>query len=151
MQKVRPFLWYDGQAEEAATFYTSLFADAEILERSPAGSGTVQSVTFRLAGQEYIAFNGGPHFTFTPAFSLFVTCDTQDEIDEYWAKLVAGGKPSRCGWLVDRFGVSWQIVPRDLGDLLQDPDRERAGRAFQAMMGMVKLDIAALRRAADGR
>ena len=157
MQTITPFLWFDGQAEEAATFYTALFPGSAITDvRRSAGAapnveGRVVAVTFRLAGQDYIAFNGGPHFTFTPALSLFISCDTQAEVDEFWAKLSDGGKPNRCGWVADRFGVSWQVVPRVLGDMLRDDDPARAKRVFEAMMGMHKLDIAGLQKAYDGR
>jgi predicted 3-demethylubiquinone-9 3-methyltransferase (glyoxalase superfamily) len=156
MQKIRPFLWFDGKAEEAARLYTGIFPDAKLgsVMRSsgtgPAPQGAVMSVTFELAGQEYIAFNGGPNFSFTPAVSLFVSCETQAEVDSYWEQLCDGGEPVRCGWLRDRFGLSWQIVPSVLLPMLQDADRERAGRVMQAMMQMVKLDIATLQRAYDG-
>lgn len=156
MQKITPFLWYDGQAEEAATLYVSLFEDAAILEvQRGRGSGQglagmATSVTFRLAGQTYIAFNGGPHFTFSPAISLFISCDTQNEIDDLWDKLSAGGKPQRCGWVQDRFGVSWQVVPRALGTMLKDEDTARAKRVFDAMMSMGKIEIADLETAYAG-
>jgi predicted 3-demethylubiquinone-9 3-methyltransferase (glyoxalase superfamily) len=157
MQKVSPFLWFDGQAEEAASFYTSLFRNSRIThvsrhgEGGPAPKGTAMSVTFELDGHEYMALNGGPHFKFTPAVSLFVKCESQEEVDTYWDKLVAdGGQAERCGWLKDRFGLSWQIVPTVLGQLLQDKDRTKAGRVMQAMLGMTKLDIAGLRAAYEG-
>jgi predicted 3-demethylubiquinone-9 3-methyltransferase (glyoxalase superfamily) len=157
MQKISPFLWFDHQAEEAATFYTSLFENSRITsvsrhgEGGPAPKGTAMSVTFELDGHEYMALNGGPHFQFTPAFSLFVKCETQEEVDRYWETLLAdGGKAERCGWLKDRFGLSWQIIPSALGRLLQDKDRAKAGRVMQAMLTMTKLDIAGLQRAYDG-
>lgn len=154
MQKVSPFLWFDGQAEEAASFYTSLLPNSRITsvsrygEGGPAPKGTAMSVTFELDGHEYMALNGGPHFKFTPAISLFVKCESQEEVDRYWDALIAGGGQSeRCGWLKDRFGLSWQIIPTALGQLLQDKDRAKAGRVMQAMMQMTKIDIAGLRRA----
>ena len=157
MQKVSPFLWFDGQAEEAASFYTSLFKNSRVIhvtrhgEGGPAPKGTAMSVTFELDGHEYMALNGGPHFKFTPAISLFVKCETQEEVDRYWNALCAdGGKPERCGWLTDRFGLSWQIIPNALGQLLQDPDRAKAGRVMQAMLKMGKIEIAGLRQAYEG-
>jgi predicted 3-demethylubiquinone-9 3-methyltransferase (glyoxalase superfamily) len=153
---ITTFLTYDTQAEEAATLYTSLFG-GKIKEtmRYPTGGpkpeGAVLSVTFELFGHTYIALNGGPTFTFAEGFSLMVQVDTQAEIDRLWTKLTEnGGKESRCGWLVDRFGVSWQIVPRQLLGLLSDRDRAKSGRAMQAMMGMQKLDLAKLQAAFDG-
>lgn len=148
LQKVTPFLWFDGNAEEAARFYTSIFADSRIEELVRAGAdGPASSVTFRIAGLQLIAFNGGPHFQFTPAVSLFVHCDTQSEVDRLWEALSAGGEPGRCGWLKDRFGLSWQIVPSVLGPLLHDRDREKAKRVMTAMLKMSKLDIGELQRA----
>lgn len=155
-QKITPFLWFDRQAEEAALLYVSLFPDSTVTgvshygEGMPLPKGTVMSVTFRLAGQEFMALNGGPAFKFTEAISFFVRCETQDEIDRLWSKLTEGGEPSQCGWLKDRFGLSWQIVPSVLGDLIGDPDPEKAGRATQAMLKMGKLDIAELKRAHAG-
>jgi predicted 3-demethylubiquinone-9 3-methyltransferase (glyoxalase superfamily) len=151
MQKVRPFLWFDDRAAEAAKFYASIFKNAEIV--SPENldaldASEVTSVTFRIDGQEYIAFNGGPHYTFSPAFSLFVDCDTQEEIDYYWERLTAGGEPIRCGWLNDKFGLTWQIVPSILIDLLGSDDEAEAKAVREAMMGMIKLDIAGLQNAA---
>lgn len=152
-QKITPFLWYDSQAEEAANFYCSLFKDSKVHkvtrypEGAPAPAGTAMTVEFALAGVPFIALNGGPHFKFTEAISLSVDCEDQQEIDTLWNKLTAdGGQPSQCGWLKDKYGLSWQIVPRQLSALLS----KGAGRAMQAMMGMQKLDIAALQRAADG-
>jgi predicted 3-demethylubiquinone-9 3-methyltransferase (glyoxalase superfamily) len=150
MLSVTPILWYDSQAEEAANFYVSLFEDGRILETRPGSANSVMSVSFRICGRDYTAFNGGPHFTFSPAISLFISCDTQAEVDRLWDALSKGGKPSRCGWVTDRFGVSWQVVPKQLGELLSDPDSGRSSRAFQAMMGMSKLDIAALEAATKG-
>lgn len=155
MLDVRPCLWFDRQAEEAADFYVRLFG-GRILETrrfgpgGPLPEGTVLSVTFETMGKDFMALNGGPAFDFTPAISFFVGCDGQEEVDRLWSALLDGGKPMRCGWITDRFGVSWQIVPRLLGRLLQDSDRAKAGRAMQAMMGMVKLDCAVLQRAYDG-
>ena len=143
MQKITPFLWFDGQAEEAAKFYTSIFKDSKIVSASP------MSATFELAGQKFIALNGGPQFKFTEAISFFVSCETQEEIDYFWAKLSAGGSEQQCGWLKDRFGVSWQIVPPILGELLGDEDGAKAQRVAQAMFQMVKLDIKKLQQAAD--
>jgi predicted 3-demethylubiquinone-9 3-methyltransferase (glyoxalase superfamily) len=154
---ITTFLTYDTQAEEAAKLYTSLFG-GKITDTSryPAGGpkpeGTVLSVTFELLGQTYIALNGGPTFTFAQGFSLMVQVGTQEEIDRLWTKLLEnGGKPVQCGWLVDKFGVSWQIVPKQLGEMLSHEDRAKSGRAMQAMMGMQKLDLPALQAAFDGR
>lgn len=148
--KITPFLWFDGDAEAAAKLYTSIFENSRITDTSRAGD-KVMSVTFELSGQRIIALNGGPHYQLTPAFSLFVSVDSQAELDRTWDALLAGGgKPTRCGWLLDRYGLSWQVIPTVLGKLMGDPDPARAGRAVQAMMGMVKLDIAELERAANG-
>jgi predicted 3-demethylubiquinone-9 3-methyltransferase (glyoxalase superfamily) len=150
VQKVTPFLWFGSEAEPAAKLYTSIFPDSRISEISRAGD-KVMSVSFELSGQRFIAFNGGPHYQLTPAFSLFVSVETQAELDRTWDALLAGGgKPSRCGWLVDRYGLSWQVIPSALSRLMSDPDPGRASRAVQSMMGMVKLDIAELERAAAG-
>ncbi|HTJ24529.1 MAG TPA: VOC family protein [Candidatus Limnocylindria bacterium] len=143
MQTIRPFLWFDDQAQEAAAFYTSVFEDGKIEQSSE------MSVSFSLRGMRFIAFNGGPQFTFSPAISFFVNCETQDEIDELWTKLSAGGETLQCGWLRDKFGVTWQIVPSVLGDLLGDEDEAKAERVRDAMLQMVKLDIAELQRAYD--
>ena len=145
MQKITPFLWFDGKAEEAAKFYTSIFENSKI------GSITEMSATFQLDGLEFIAFNGGPMFTFSPAVSFFVRCETQQEIDYLWEKLSAGGEAQRCGWLKDKFGVSWQIVPPILGELLNDEDGEKSNRVMQAMMKMSKLDIKELKEAYEGK
>lgn len=149
--KFTTFLWFDDAAEQAATLYTSIFEDSRIVSRMPGPGGKPQGVTFELGQQRFIAFNGGPHYKLTAAASIFVSCETQEEIDGYWEKLLAdGGKATRCGWLEDRFGLSWQIIPSALPSLLGDPDRARAGRAMQAMLGMQKLDIAELKKAAAG-
>jgi len=156
MQAISPFLWFDDQAEQAAEFYVSVFPNSRILgvsrygEGAPQPAGTAMSVSFVLDGLEVQALNGGPEFYFTEAISLFVKAETQEEIDRLWDRLTEGGEPSRCGWLKDRYGLSWQIVPPVLFELLGDPDPARAGRVMQAMLGMGKLDIAALRAAADG-
>ena len=142
MQKITPFLWFDGKAEEAAKFYTSIFKNSKIVSISP------MSATFQLAGQEFIALNGGPQFKFTEAISFFVSCETQEEIDYFWEKLSAGGEKSRCGWLKDKFGVSWQVVLPVLGELLNDEDSEKSNRVMQAMLKMDKLDIKKLKQAA---
>ena len=144
MQKITPFLWFDGQAEAAAKFYTSIFKDAKITSLSP------MSASFQLAGQEFIALNGGPQYKFTEAVSFFVRCETQEEVDYYWEKLSAGGSEGRCGWLKDKFGLSWQIIPSILGDLIGDDDEEKSQRALQAMFAMSKLDIKKLKDAHAG-
>jgi predicted 3-demethylubiquinone-9 3-methyltransferase (glyoxalase superfamily) len=150
MQTVTPFLWFDDQAEAAAKFYVSIFKNSKIVEIRRNGK-KVMAATFRLDGREYIAFNGGPHYKLTPAFSMFVLVKTQREVDYFWNKLVRGGKPQRCGWLTDKFGLCWQIVPTILGELSGDKDEEKSGRALQAMMQMVKLDIKMLKAAATGK
>jgi len=153
-RKITPFLWFDSQAEEAARFYVSLFKNSKItgLTRygaaGPGPAGQVMSVTFRLEGQDFMALNGGPHFKFTPAISLFIDCKTQAEVDRLWEKLSAGGRKDRCGWLQDKYGLSWQIVPTVLSQLLGHKDRTKAQRVMKAMMGMDKLDIAGLKKAA---
>jgi predicted 3-demethylubiquinone-9 3-methyltransferase (glyoxalase superfamily) len=150
MQKITTFLWFDNQAEEAATHYTSIFDDSRIVnvqrygQAGPGEAGTVMTVTFELAGQQFSALNGGPQFTFNEAISLYVDCTTQEEVDELWAKLADGGEEGPCGWLKDKFGVSWQIVPRTLTDLLSDPDPVKAERVMKAMFGMKKIDIQGL-------
>lgn len=155
--KVTPFIWLDNQAEAAADLYVSLFKNSRILEiarwaeGSPFPKGSAMSVTFELDGRQFIAFNGGPQLHQNGAFSMFVSCDDQAEVDRYWHALIAdGGEPGRCSWLRDRFGVSWQIVPKALGRLIGDSDPAKAGRAMKAMMGMTKIDIAELERAAAG-
>lgn len=153
MSRISPFLWFDTQAEEAAEFYVSVFKNSEILgvsrygEGAPRPAGSAISVTFVLDGLEFQALNGGPEFHFTEAVSFFVSAATQAEIDDLWEKLTDGGEPGRCGWLKDRFGLSWQVVPPVLGELLGDPDPVKSGRVIQAMLGMGKLDIAGLRAA----
>jgi predicted 3-demethylubiquinone-9 3-methyltransferase (glyoxalase superfamily) len=157
MQKIATCLWFDGKAEEAMNFYTSIFANSKVGDimrfgdSGPGPNGSVLSATFELEGHEFIALNGGPHFTFSPAISMFVKCKTQEEVDTLWNGLLVGGQAQQCGWLTDKFGVSWQIVPTALGEMLQDRDRQKSSRVMQAMMKMVKLDIAALQRAYDGR
>lgn len=150
MPSITTFLMFNDQADAATRLYTSLF-DGRITSTSPGPGGSVMSVTFELFGRSFIAFNGGPSFKFAEGMSLFVGCDTQDEIDRFWNALIAdGGKESQCGWLTDKFGVSWQIVPNALPSLLGSADREKGGRALQAMLNMRKLDLAALQRAHDG-
>jgi predicted 3-demethylubiquinone-9 3-methyltransferase (glyoxalase superfamily) len=157
MQKITPFLWFDGKAEEAMNFYVSLFEDSKVEsisrygEAGPGPKGTVMSVTFQLAGQKFMALNAGPQFKFTPAISFFVNCETQEEVDRFWEKLSEGGQIQQCGWLQDKFGLSWQIVPSILGKLLNDPDAAKAARVMKAMLQMKKLDIEGLKRAADQR
>jgi predicted 3-demethylubiquinone-9 3-methyltransferase (glyoxalase superfamily) len=156
VQKVTPFLWFDGKAAEAANFYVSIFKNSKILssmrtgEGGPSRDGAIMSVNFEIDGREFIAFNGGPHFQFSPAISLFVRCETQGEVDELWEKLGDGGKPQQCGWLQDKYGVSWQIIPAILGELLRSKDAEKTKRAMNAMMNMEKLDIEGLKKAYDG-
>jgi predicted 3-demethylubiquinone-9 3-methyltransferase (glyoxalase superfamily) len=147
MQKITPFLWYNNQAEEAAKFYQTVFKNAKILSYM-GKPGQAMGVTMEIEGQEFILFNGGPTYQFTPAISLFVSVSTQEELDELWDKLCAdGGMPNQCGWLQDKYGVSWQIVPKVLGELLNHPDRDKANRAMQAMLKMTKLIIKGLEEA----
>jgi predicted 3-demethylubiquinone-9 3-methyltransferase (glyoxalase superfamily) len=154
-QKISPFLWFDDNAEEAARFYVSIFPDSAVLsvnrieDAGPDGQ-PVTTVSFRLSGLEFLGLDGGPLFKFTEAISFSIDCETQEEVDYYWKKLTAGGEPSQCGWLKDRFGLSWQVVPRVLIDMLQDKDRERANRVMQAMLQMSKIEIPALERAYAG-
>jgi len=156
MQKITPFLWFDNNAEEAMNFYTSIFKSSKIGQVSrygdagPGPKGSVMVGTFYLEGQEFMALNGGPNFKFTPATSFMVNCETQNEIDYYWNALSAGGKPNRCGWLDDKFGLSWQIVPTMLGELMGKGEPEKSNRMMQALMKMDKLIIADLRRAYEG-
>jgi len=157
MQKINPFLWYDTQAEAAANFYVSIFKNSKVLnvarygEAGPGPKGSAMTVEFELEGQKFVALNGGPHFKFTEAVSFVVNCATQEEVDYFWEKLLdGGGKESQCGWLKDKYGLSWQIVPTVLPELLQDKDPEKANRVMQAMMKMVKIDIETLKRAAEG-
>lgn len=151
MPTITPFLWFDYQAEEAMLFYTSLFKNSQVGEVRRAGpDGPVFSVTFQLNGQNFMALNGGPHFKFNEAVSFFVDCETQTEVDELWAKLTAnGGEESRCGWLKDKYGLSWQIVPKLLGQLLTDPDPAKANRVMEAMLKMNKIESAVLQQAAE--
>ena len=156
VNKITPFFWFDGNAEEAASYYVSIFPDSRIThvsrwgEGGPVPAGTALGVEFELAGQRFSALNGGPQYKFSPATSMFISCEDQAEVDHYWDKLLAGGKASQCGWLDDKFGMTWQVVPKALSRLLGDPDRAVAGRVMQAMMGMVKLDVAGLEAAARG-
>ena len=153
MQKITPFLWFDDKAEEAANFYISIFKNSKVVsvtrygETGPGPKGTVMIVKFQLDGQEFVALNGGPQFKFTEAISFVVNCETQEEIDEFWEKLSAGGEKSRCGWLYDKYGLAWQIVPTVLGELVQDKDPAGSDRVMQALMQMDKLDIARLKQA----
>ena len=157
-QKITPFLWFDNKAEEAMKFYTSVFENSKIgkvsryPEGSPGPAGTVMTGTFQIAGQEFIVLNGGPQFKFTEAISFVVNCETQEEVGKYWEKLTAdGGHEVECGWLKDKFGLSWQIVPRILLELIADQDKEKSKRVMQAMMKMKKIDIEGLKRAAAGK
>src|SRR6266700_587459 len=153
MQKITPFLWFDGKAEEAMNFYVAIFKNSKILsvtryrEAGPGPMGTVMAVTFQLDGQEFFALNGGPQFTFSPAISFLVTRETQPEIDELWEKLSDGGEKQSCGWLKDKYGLSWQVVPSILGKMLQDQDAEKSSRVMKAMLQMDKIDIAGLKQA----
>lgn len=157
MQQITPFLWFDANAEEAVNFYISIFKNSRILsvhrypEGSPAPAGSVMTIAFELNGQKYTALNGGPHFKFNEAVSFVVNCDTQAEVDEYWAKLTAGGQESQCGWLKDKFGLSWQIWPVGIMKFYESKDREAVQRAFKAMMTMKKLDINVMQKAFDGK
>ena len=154
--QIIPNLWFDGRAEEAADFYVSVFPNSRIVSRthypegSPGPAGTVMTVEWELDGTRFVGINGGPQFTFDEAVSFQITCETQDEVDAFWERLSDGGEEGPCGWLKDRFGLSWQVVPAGMDELFADPDPGRAQRAMQAMLGMRKLDIAALREAADG-
>ncbi len=153
MQKITPFLWFDGNAEEAMNFYTSIFKNSKIGritrygDAGPGPKGTVMSATFQLDGQEFMALNGGPQLKFTEAISFFVNCETQEEVDELWEKLSAGGQKSRCGWLKDKYGLSWQIIPSALGEMLGDKDPEKSQRVMKAMLQMDKIDIKGLEQA----
>jgi predicted 3-demethylubiquinone-9 3-methyltransferase (glyoxalase superfamily) len=155
-QKITPNLWFDTEAEEAAGFYTSVFKSSRIVnvthytKAGPRPAGTVMTVEFELEGQRFIGINGGPQFTFNEAVSFEIECETQEEIDYYWGRLSEGGEEGQCGWLKDRYGLSWQVVPTGMEELFADPDQGRAERAMQAMLGMGKIDVAALRSAADG-
>jgi len=150
MQKITPFLWFDGKAEEAINFYISIFKNSKIVSLSRSGGdGPVMGGTFQLDGQQFFALNGGPQFTFSPAISFFVNCETQQEVDELWEKLSEGGAKQRCGWLKDKYGVSWQIIPSVLGKLLQDKDAGKAKSVMNAMLQMNKIDIKGLQQAYD--
>lgn len=151
MQKITPFLWFNDNAEEAINFYVSIFKNSKVGTMTPGADGKVMSASFQLEGQEFMALNGGPHFKFTEAISLFVNCETQEEVDGLWDRLTAdGGSPSQCGWLKDKFGLSWQIIPSSLGRMLHDEDRARSGRVMQAMLQMQKIDLRALKQAYEG-
>ena len=150
MQKISPFLWFDNNAEEAIAFYTSIFRNSRVTSLMPGPGGKTMGASFTLEGQEFMALNGGPMFKFTEAMSLYVNCESQEEVDHYWSRLGDGGTLQQCGWLKDKYGVSWQIIPNALSRMLQDNDRVRAGRVMQAMMKMIKIDIAALQKAYDG-
>jgi predicted 3-demethylubiquinone-9 3-methyltransferase (glyoxalase superfamily) len=151
MPEITPFLWYDNQAEEAADYYATVFPNSRVLDVTRGPDGKAFIVSFEVEGQRVLALNGGPDHPFTDNFSFFINCDGQAQVDEYWAKLTDGGEEGPCGWLKDRFGLSWQVVPSELPGLLSDPDPERAARAGQAMQTMKKIDIQALRDAADGK
>ncbi len=156
MQRITPFLWFDTQAEQAAAFYTSIFGNSKITTvtryqgEGPGPKGQVMTVAFQLDGLDFVALNGGPHFQFSPAISFVVNCESQQDLDQMWEKLLDGGKPNQCGWLVDRYGVSWQVVPAALGAMLSGKDPARTQRVMQALMPMVKIDIQTLQRAHDG-
>ncbi len=155
-QKITPFLWFDDKAEEAMNYYVSIFKNSRVVsvqrfgDAGPGPAGSVMTATFELEGQRFTALNGGPEFGFTEAISLFVDCETQAEVDELWEKLCAGGQPSQCGWLKDKYGLSWQIIPRVLSELLGGTDPEKAGRAMKAMLQMQKIDVKKLKEAYDG-
>jgi predicted 3-demethylubiquinone-9 3-methyltransferase (glyoxalase superfamily) len=154
MPEITPFLWFDTEGEDAANFYTSVFPNSKIVDvarygaAGPRPEGTVMTVSFELDGKRFVALNGGPDFKFTEAISFLVNCKTQDEVDAYWSKLSEGGEEGPCGWLKDRYGLSWQIIPTALNELLSDPDREKAQRVMKAMLSMKKIEIDALERAA---
>jgi predicted 3-demethylubiquinone-9 3-methyltransferase (glyoxalase superfamily) len=156
MPKPTPCLWFDTEGEEAAKFYTTVFPNSRIVdvvrygETGPGPEGSVMTVSFELDGQPFTALNGGPQFTFNEAVSFEVGCETQAEVDDYWSRLTEGGQEVQCGWVKDKYGVSWQIIPKGLNELLSDPDPERSQRAMKAMLDMVKIDIDEVRRAADG-
>lgn len=148
MQKISPFLWFNNQAEEAANFYISVFPNSKMLSTMPGPKGTVMGCSFELSGQKFMALNGGPEFKFSEAVSFYVDVDTQEEIDGFWSKLTLnGGQESQCGWLKDKYGLSWQIIPKSLTQMLGDPNREKAGRAMQAMLKMKKIIISDLKKA----
>ena len=150
MHKITPFLWFDGNAEEATNFYLSIFKNSKLVSVMPGPGGKAMGTTFEIEGQKFHTLNGGPQYKFTPAISLFVNCETQQEVDELWGKLLAGGgRPDRCGWLQDKYGLSWQIIPTALPRLLGDKDPVKAGRVMQAMLKMDKIDIQGLQQAYD--
>jgi len=155
MQKITPFLWFNDKAEEAANFYVSLFKNSKVKEvrrygdAGPGPKGSVMTITFQIEGQDFIALNGGPHFSFTPAVSLFVNCEKQEEVYQLWEKLAEGGRKDRCGWLQDKYGLSWQIIPEALGKLMTDPDPKKAASVMQAMLQMDKIDVKRLQEAHD--
>lgn len=155
MHRITPFLWFDSQAEEAMNFYVSIFKNSRVGnvtrygDAGPGPKGTVMSATFQLEGQDFMALNGGPHFHFTPAISMFVNCETQEEVDELWEKLSAGGKKDRCGWITDKFGLSWQIIPSALGRLMGDKNPAKANSVMKAMLQMSKIDVKLLQEAYD--
>jgi len=157
MKNITPFLWFDNQAEEAARFYTSIFPDSKIEniahygDAGPGPKGTVMTVSFKLRGQPFLALNGGPQFKFTEAVSFVVNCEDQEEIDEYWEQLSAGGQPMPCGWVKDKYGLTWQVTPTIMGELMTSKDPEKSKRVMQAMMPMTKLDIETLKRAYEGK
>ena len=158
MQRIVPCLWFDGNGEEALNFYTSIFPNSRVTDRllwgdtNPAKKGSLLTANFELEGQEFMVLNGGPEYKFTAAISMAVMCETQAEVDNYWDKLLeGGGQPVQCGWLTDRYGVSWQVVPKPMIRMFQDKDSAKAARAMQAMMKMVKLDIATVQKAFDGK
>ncbi len=157
MKNISTCLWFDTQAEDAAQFYVSMFKNSRVTgisrygDAGPGPKGKVMTVSFNIDGREFLALNGGPHFKFTPAVSMIVNCDTQAEIDDYWNKLTKEGSPQQCGWLTDKFGLSWQIVPTALADMMTDPDAEKANRVMGAIMEMVKLDIGELEKAFEGQ
>ena len=157
MLKITPFLWFDGKAEEAMNFYVSVIPDSKVLsvvrvgDGGPGPKGSVLTANFQLNGLEFVALNGGPQHKFTEAISFVINCETQEEVDRYWEKLAEGGRTDRCGWLKDKYGLSWQIVPVQMMQMLKDKDQQKVGRAMGAMLKMTKLDIAELKRAFDGR
>lgn len=156
MKSITPFLWFDSQAEEAMEFYTSLFPDSKVLnvtrygDAGPGVPGGVMTATFELMGQEFMVLNGGPHYSFTPAISLFVSCESQEEVDTLWDALLEGGRADQCGWLQDRYGLSWQIIPTALMELMGDPDPEKSQRVMEAMLKMQKIEVTLLQAAYDG-
>ncbi len=150
-QKITPFLWFDDNAQEAMDFYTSVFPNSKITGTSPGPDGKMMTGTLEIGDQEFMVLNGGPLFKFTEAISLFVDCQGQEEVDDLWTKLTEGGEESQCGWLKDKFGLSWQIIPKDLGEMLTDPDPERAGRVMEAMLKMKKIEVAKLKEAYNAK